>query len=39
MLGLSVAVLIKDEAQEFEKARYYIELIRKQFKPFLENRA
>lgn len=36
MLGLSEAVLTKDETQEYEEARYYMELARKRFKPFLD---
>ena len=36
MLGLSEAVLNKDETQEYEEARYYMELARKRFQPFLD---
>ena len=36
MLGLSEAVLTKDETQEFEEARYYMELAKERFKPFLK---
>ena len=36
MLGLSEAVLAKDEAQEYEEARYYMDLARKRFKTFLD---
>jgi nucleotide-binding universal stress UspA family protein len=35
MLGLSEAVLTKDETQEYEEAKYYMELARKRFKSFL----
>ncbi len=35
MLRLSEAVLAKDEAQEYEEAKYYMKLARKRFKPFL----
>ena len=35
MLGLSEAVLTKDETHEYEEAKYYMELARKRFKPFL----
>lgn len=36
MLGLSEAVLNKDEIQEYEEARYYMELAKKRFQPFLD---
>lgn len=36
MLGLSEAVLTKDETHEYEEAKYYMELARKRFKPFLD---
>lgn len=36
MLGLSEAVLTKDESQEYEEARFYMELARKRFKTFLD---
>lgn len=36
MLGLSEAVLNKDETQEYEEARYYMELAIKRFQPFLD---
>lgn len=36
MLGLSEAVLTKDETQEYEEAKYYMELARKRFKTFLD---
>lgn len=36
MLGLSEAVLTKNETQEYEEARYYMELAKKKFKPFLD---
>ena len=36
MLGLSEAVLTKDEAQEYEEVKYYVELARKRFKTFLD---
>ncbi len=36
MLGLSEAVLTKDEAQEFEEAKYYMGLAKKRFKTFLD---
>ena len=36
MLGLSEAVLTKDETHEYEGAKYYMELARKRFKPFLD---
>jgi nucleotide-binding universal stress UspA family protein len=35
MLRLSEAVLTKDEGQEYEEAKYCMELARKRFKPFL----
>lgn len=35
MMGISEAVLTKDEAQEYEEAKYYMNLARKRFKPFL----
>ena len=37
MLRLSEAVLTKDEGQAYEEAKYYLELVRKRFKPFLNN--
>jgi len=36
MLGLSEAVLTKDESQEYEEAKYYMELARKRFRTFLD---
>ncbi len=36
MLGLSEALLNKDENQEYEEAKYYMELARKRFKLFLD---
>lgn len=36
MLGLSEAVLTKDETQEYEEAKYYMELAKKRFKSFLD---
>lgn len=36
MLGLSEAILIKNETQEYEEAKYYMELARKRFRPFLD---
>ncbi|MDC6405295.1 MULTISPECIES: universal stress protein [Maribacter] len=36
MLGLSEAVLTKNEIQEYEEARYYMELAKKRFIPFLD---
>ena len=36
MLGISEAVLTKNEAQEYEEAKYYMNLARKRFKPFLK---
>lgn len=36
MLGLSEAVLTKDENQEFEEAKYYMELAKKRFNAFLD---
>ncbi|RRQ50571.1 universal stress protein [Maribacter algicola] len=36
MLGLSEAVLSKNEIQEYEEARYYMELAKKRFMPFLD---
>ncbi|MGO4918031.1 universal stress protein [Maribacter spongiicola] len=35
MMGISEAILAKDEAQEYEEAKYYMDLARKRFKPFL----
>ncbi len=35
MLRLSEAVLTQDEGQAYEEAKYYMELARKRFKPFL----
>ena len=35
MIGISEAVLAKDEGQEYEEAKYYMNLARKRFKPFL----
>lgn len=35
MLGLSEAVLTKDETQEYDEAKYYMELAKKRFKDFL----
>jgi len=37
MLGLSEAVLAKNEIQEQEEANYYLKLAKKRFKPFLDN--
>jgi len=36
MLGLSEAVLTKDETQEYEEAKYYMEIAKKRFKTFLD---
>ena len=36
MLGLSEAVLTKDESQEYEEAKYYMKLARKRFQTFLD---
>jgi len=36
MLGLSEAMLTKDESQEFEEAKYYMGLAKKRFKTFLD---
>lgn len=36
MLGLSEAVLTKDETQEYEEAKYYMEMAKKRFKSFLD---
>lgn len=36
MLGLSEAVLAKDETQEYEEAKYYMKLTKKRFKSFLD---
>jgi len=36
MLGLSEAVLTKDETQEFEEAKYYLGLAKKRFNSFLD---
>ena len=36
MLGLSEAVLTKDEIQEYQEAKYYMGLARKRFKTFLD---
>ncbi|UWX54489.1 universal stress protein [Maribacter litopenaei] len=36
MLGLSEAVLTKNEIQEYEEAGYYMELAKKRFIPFLD---
>ncbi len=36
MLGLSEAVLTKDESQEYEEAKYYMGLARKRFQTFLD---
>tara|TARA_R110002050_G_scaffold286468_3_gene437004 strand:+ start:87126 stop:87947 length:822 start_codon:yes stop_codon:yes gene_type:complete len=36
MLGLSEAVLDKDEIQEYEEAKYYMALAKKRFKAFLD---
>lgn len=36
MLGLSEAVLSKNEIQEYQEARYYMELAKKRFIPFLD---
>lgn len=35
MMGISEAVLSKDEDQEYEEAKYYMDLAKKRFKPFL----
>ena len=35
MLGISEAVLTKDEAQEYVEAKYYMDLAKKRFNPFL----
>ena len=36
MLGLSEAMLTKDESQEYEEAMYYMNLAKKRFKDFLD---
>ena len=36
MLGLSEAILTKDESQEYEEAMYYMNLAKKRFKDFLD---
>lgn len=36
MLGLSEAVLTKDESQEYKEAKYYMKLARKRFQTFLD---
>lgn len=36
MLGLSEAVLTKDETQEFEEAKYYMKLAKKRFETYLD---
>lgn len=36
MMGLSQAVLTKDESQEFEEAHYYMKLTKKKFASFLD---
>ncbi len=36
MLGLSEAILTKNESQEYEEAKYYMELARKRFLTFLD---
>ena len=36
MLGLSEAILTKNETQEFEEAQYYMQLAKKRFRDFLD---